>query len=797
MDFIKDIKEKTILVVPSSIKNKVLEYINNLDTLVQFKMYSLEEIKKYVYFDYDIESILYLMEEYDYVYEVAKEYIENLYYIEDKDYKEEKLQFLVQLKKKLDNKGLLKYNDLFVKSYKNTPFIVFGYPYLSNFDKKVLSRFNYKFVEQESIKDSIDVYKFDTLEDEVLFVINKIIELLNNKVDINNIYLVNLDNDYNKEITKLFKLFNIPVDIDISSNIMTTVFGKKTFEKLKETKSLSLTLEYMNTFDLSNSYNQSLFSTILNILNKYNDLDYEIDTVISAIEYEFLNKSINNNNYSNMVRVGTLSSYYDENDYVFLLGFNQGSVPRVFKDEDYLSDKIKVSLGLNDVNELNKYENESTLRNIKSIKNLIISYKNQYLDNEYYPSNYLNEEMFNVIEEASFNTLYSEDYSKLTLGMMLDNLIKYDVYDEKLETYYNSLDIDFMKYDNKFKGLDVKALHKYIDNPLKLSYTTIETFYKCQFQYYLSNILKIDKYESSFDAVLGSLFHFVLSHVYKDNFNLDKDYEYYMKDKEFTSKEKFYLDKLKDELRIVCNRLREFYDDTELKEIFTEKKLEIEKPGDIDVIYKGTVDKIMYKEYPDKTLFAIIDYKTGKAEVDLRKANDGLGMQLIVYLYLISRTNLFENPACVGFYLQKLLAEDIATQEDEDYLEKKYDSLKLVGYSNSDIDKISKFDKTFDDSKYIYGLKTTKTGLTTTKTLDDETMDKLVNLVERKFDEAKDKVLNGDFEINPKYVSGEADILGCRYCNYRDICFRKNEDIKDLEKYKDLSFLEEGDNNGR
>lgn len=798
MDFLNDIKEKTILVVPSDVKDKVLEYADNLSSLVQFKIYSLNEIKKYLCFDYDVDAILYLMEKYNYGYEIAKNYIENLYYIEDIDYSEDKLIFLRNLKKELDSNNLLIYNNMFLNSYKNVPFIVFGYPYLDSFSKKLLSNFNYKIIENNPINKTNYVYKFVTLEDEILFVVNKIIELINNGVEVNNIYLTNLDSDYNNEINRIFKLFNIPIDLDNSSSLMSTTFGKKTFEYLKDSRSFSQTVAFMKEFDLSNEFVQNIFNSVLNILNKYNELNYSMDVIIDAIEYELSNKSINNKHLDNMVRIGNINSFYTDKDYVFLLGFNQGSVPKVIKDEEYISDKLKPIVGLDSVNEINKLERINTIVNIKSIKNIIISYKTNYLDNEYYPSNYINSEDFSIIDNYELKTDYSLLYSKLYLGKMLDNLIKYDDKNLKLPLYFNSLKLDYMTYDNSFKGLKKSALYKWLDNKLVLAYSNIESFYECQFKYYLTYILNLNKYEESFDALIGSLFHYVLSHVYDSNFDLDRDYDYYLKDKEFSNKEKFYLDKLREELRFICGRVKDFYNDTELKDFFTERKLFVDKSTDIEVIFKGFVDKIMYKETEDKTLVAVIDYKTGEAEIDIYDSIHGLGMQLLVYLYLISKSDLFNNYAFVGFYLQRILDKEINIEKNKTYLEIKNANLRMFGYSTDDQLVLQKFDPSYENSIYIKGMKTLKSGefAQYAKVINKDIIEKLIILVDKKIDEARDKILNGDFKINPKRFSGDKDIKGCLFCKYRDICFRKNEDIVYLKKYKDLSFLEEGDING-
>ena len=51
-----------------------------------------------------------------------------------------------------------------------------------------------------------------------------------------------------------------------------------------------------------------------------------------------------------------------------------------------------------------------------------------------------------------------------------------------------------------------------------------------------------------------------------------------------------------------------------------------------------------------------------------------------------------------------------------------------------------------------------------------------------KIDEAIEKIINADFNINPKRIG--MDNVGCEFCPFRDICFMKEEMIEN-EKEKD------------
>ena len=79
MNFLENIKEETLLVIPYSIKDKILNEINKANHLINVKLITLEQMKKNVYFDYDERAILYLIHNYNYQYEVAKNYIDNMY----------------------------------------------------------------------------------------------------------------------------------------------------------------------------------------------------------------------------------------------------------------------------------------------------------------------------------------------------------------------------------------------------------------------------------------------------------------------------------------------------------------------------------------------------------------------------------------------------------------------------------------------------------------------------------------------------------------------------------------------
>ena len=78
-----------------------------------------------------------------------------------------------------------------------------------------------------------------------------------------------------------------------------------------------------------------------------------------------------------------------------------------------------------------------------------------------------------------------------------------------------------------------------------------------------------------------------------------------------------------------------------------------------------------------------------------------------------------------------------------------------------------------------------------TKLISDEEIDKLISLTEKHIDNAFTKVLEGDFSINPKRI--ENDLVSCKFCKYKDVCFRREENITNLKEHKNLDFLKGGE----
>ena len=768
-----NIENNTILIVPNKLKKKVLKKIKKL---INFKIMSLEEFIKNYYFDYDNKTIYYLMNKYKLKYEVVNVYLKNIYNIENKDYHNEKLDKLVKIKNELEENNLLIKNNSFKDYIKDKKIIIYGYQYIEKKYKDLLDKLGATYIEEDIVYNNQKLYEFKTTEEEIDFLISKIIELREQNISLNKIKII--ENEYKSDIEEKLKLYDINYNEEITlygTNII-NIFLNNLNKDIDST--LNIVKEKIN---LENELNLKIYNKLITIINNYTFID-DITALKEMLIYDFKNTKIIKNNYKEKIEFIQLkNNIIDSDNYVFLLGFNIGLVPEIKKDEDYITDNIKELVDLELTKDINKKIKELTIDRIKKTNNLIITYKT-FETQEYYISS-LNEELkLDIIKDYKIPYYLNLD-NKIKLAKKLDILNKYNIIEEDLSLLYNNYkDIPYDTYDNKFTGI------KREKEKLLLSYSSMDNYFKCRFKYYIENILKLNIYEEKFANIIGNLFHYVLEKAFKNNFNLDTTYNEYLKDlnKEFTSKEKLFLKKLKEELKLIIDTINKQLNLISLDKTLYEEKIYVNK--NINVTFMGIIDKLMYKEQDDKTYVAIIDYKTGNPNLNLNNMIYGLDMQLPIYLYLSKHTKKLKNVEIIGFYLQKILNNEINIDKNKTYLEQKEENLKLQGYSIDKEEILELFDKTYKDSNLIKSLKIGNNGFYAySKILNEEKINKIIDLVDKKIEEASINIENNNFNINPKSINNEN--VSCKFCKYKDICYRKEQDIVYLKEYKELEFL--------
>ena len=761
-----------VLITPNKIKNKIIEIVRIKYYNYNIKFMSLEDfIKKYI-FDYNNKTIYYLMKEYDINLSSALVYINNLYYISDK-LDNNKMNILKEMKEYLDNNKLLIYNDRFREYIKDKEIYIYGYDYLDKYTLSILKDLNYKVIDYKYRDNNIyNIYEFDYIDDEVIFVIDRIYELLRKNIDINKIKLI-ISNEYKEVIYRLFKIYNLPISIK-----------KRSIYSIKVVKDVLSNLDNIdNNLDIIKD--DDIKDKVVKVLNNYsfiNDKEEVRELIVNDLKNTYLDEG------SSGIKISNINDYFEDDDYVFLLGFNKENIPILYKDNEYFSDKEKEILGYDTSNELNINKKIEVIKKIKNINNLIITYKLRDNNNSYTMSDLLID--INIIKDYKISYNNSDMANKILLANKLDNLVKYNVKEDDLDLLYSNYNIPYMKYDNKYHNIDKDKLYKYLDNKLLLSYTAINNYEKCKFKYYISNILKINIINNDFNIIIGNVAHYILSHIDDKDFDIDNSYNNYLKSiRPLTNRELFILSNVKDELSTIIKVIKDQYQYMSLDQSMKEKEIYVNKDKNIKVTFKGVIDKVLYKEEDNKTYLVVIDYKTGSSDaIDLKNMEYGLNLQLPIYLYLSSKMEL-KNIKVVGFYLQKLFNMP-SINGTNDYDEERAKTLKLEGYSINEENILSKFDNNYSNSNIIKSMKVTPKGFSSnSKVLSEEEINTMIDNTDKIIDTAIKDILEVDFSINPKVINGKS--ISCDRCEYKEICYQRENDIVYINREEDNNEVQE------
>ena len=786
MDFIKDLDSNSFLLIPSNIKDKILDYIDDNRLLLNIKIISFNDLKKGLLFDYDNKTIYSLMNKENISYGLSKDLIKNMYYLTEDKYKVDKLNKLLELKNYLLDNNLLIKDELFKDLLKSKNKIyVYGFDYITKFNNYLLD-LSKEYIDVEIINKEVKeyehvVHKAKTMEDEVLYVAEEIAKLINQGIPLNKIYITGLNEEYDFTIRRIFKAYNIPYFIKNENILYDTAISKYFFNNLNDNIN-DLFKEIERVFDINNNEsNKVIYDKLFSLVNKYYWASSYLDVKDIMIE-EAKTTTLPS---VHMEQEITLTNIYDnifnDDEYVFLMNFNQGVFPKIKKDEDYIDDKIKPNI-LENTNELNIIYKDTLVNSIKSIKNLTITYKLSSLFDSYMPS-YLVKEYFKEEDIRNYISNYSNDINKLAYAKKLDNLIKFKIDDELLPNLNNHYKINSNEYDNKFTGLNTHI------EGINYSYSSMSNYFKCPFRFYCNNVLYINEFTKNNNLFIGSLFHYVLEICLTDNTkDIDEVYDKFINDNNnlpdddrnkyiFNKKDTFFIEKVRQEIHTIMDIIKEQYE--QLDPGFTEwhEKEVLVKTQDIgldtktNATIKGFVDKCIVVE---NDVF-VIDYKTGTSDEIKRETFDyGLHIQLPIYMYLLETINPELNVA--GIYLQHILTGNNKKDVKKTQLELRKNELKLDGIYNpaytNEIASINPKDIMTTSAKREYTI---------------EEKEDIKNSIKNLMVECINDVYDAKFDIKPINLNdGKED--GCKFCPFRDVCYKKESDYNYL-------YTTEGDDN--
>ena len=754
MDF--KFNDDSIYIVPNSLKLKILDILSKENKIYNITFISLEELEKHYFFDIKEDALLYLLDKTNENIDVLKLMLKNLYKIDlKKDYKETKLNNLKSLYLDLKDNNYLIFDKGYRKYLLTKNIYILGYSMLEPYQKEMLDSINTNYLDITSNLSIDTVYKYHSMKDEIISTALKIRELNSKGISYNKIFLAGIDNSYNYLLKTIFKMFDIPIYLK-STNKITSLISVKDYLKDKDInhiKDINIKSKIMKIeSDLSYAKNSKYYDILLK--------DRLENTTLDSIELVESVKVLNE-----AIEVPYLVS---DDEYLFVLGFNQNHLPKIYKDEDYLSDNLNSKCNLNTSTIKNKLSKDSLVKVLGTIKNLTISYKLTSLTGEYAKSSLLNELNLKEVDSLNYSYNYSKEFNNYRVSSLLDTYYKY--HEEDKDFTFLTTNIDTSKYtsfDHKFKGINRPI------TPYSLSYSSIDDLAKCPFKYYLKHILKLDSFDENFNTKIGNIFHNVLKDSYSDNFSFEGSLNKALKDNPLDKRETVLFKRLETELQEIVDYNKQIEKRSFLTEFYGEKRLEI--PLREHATLKGFIDKILFKTFHDKTYYAVFDYKTGSATLNLDYLEDGLYLQLPLYIYLINKSNLFDNPSFVGFFYQYLLQ----SYKDKD---EQIKNLKLVGYTTDDKIVLSYLDEDYENNSFVKGLSVKKDGelSSRSKILSDSELEDIMNSINKALEKSLKIIDNNAFDIAPKIINNKN--ISCEFCPFKEVCFVSASDYIYLEK---------------
>ncbi|MCQ2451185.1 MAG: PD-(D/E)XK nuclease family protein, partial [Clostridia bacterium] len=496
--------------------------------------------------------------------------------------------------------------------------------------------------------------------------------------------------------------------------------------------------------------------------------------------------------------------------YVFIMGANQGTFPKISANTGLFSDidiETLNEMGLNIPQKTVDFALEEELLvylNVTSAtQKVFISFSKLKPDNtSAFPSPFVSQiKRLKVDERKEPDTLSKANLPQTfeaSKNELLKRLNDADGGAKTVESAIAKTDEEWLNNYKKIKTtaeeakIDPDIAEKYFGNEIFLSASAIEGYNKCKFAYFCEKIAKAKPRKKVEITAMnrGLIAHYVLENFIKDHTEKgdiktvcqdDIENEVDLLTNEYLSSIKGFIKKqdyaseyavksLKRTLVDYLIRAVEDFANSDFLPIEYEYKIGrdavVQYIIDIDdtgkkIKINGSIDRV---DAYDGNI-RIVDYKTGHKSFELCEIPHGKNMQTLIYLNAYLKNNADTSKA--GFIYSKL--ERLKGERYDPQCLIVDDSLIISAMDNNETRKFIPEHKT---------KKTEKVG-NRDKYLKDEKYDTLLDFVEGKIIETGKSLYDGNIKPKP-LKSGQS--IHCDYCEYSKICGVKNKNPNVLSK---------------
>ncbi|MFA7076169.1 MAG: PD-(D/E)XK nuclease family protein [Candidatus Izemoplasmatales bacterium] len=749
MDLLKDIKNHSLIIANNQDKLEMLNYFSNnsvflnLDFFESFNTYS----------KFNINYTFYLKEKFNiepYLSDRLRKYFD---YIDiNKIYDLDKLNLLKNVKKQL-------VNDLIMKEKKRDYHTLYSVndSYVPEFLSGEIIDISTKNISNKPVC----LYKAKNQKNQIYFVYEKIVELLEKGVSINKIKVLNSSENDDIGLIKLLKDANIPYNLSKRKSLTEYPLMIKLITTLRNDGYLACKkmLEEVKINDITKKIFRVFNSFDSKLIIKNIDVFIHELKKLSIVDLGFKN-AITITNFNDVV--------FNDEEYYILMNYYEEYFPKKYLDNDYLSNNEAKKISYPSSFTLNRHLRASVSSRLNRIDNLILVYPNKVIE-EVIPSRItLNREVkeefyeYFVKEETYLDDFIYLDFAKKRYDFDNYNIISPDLI--RLNNVFLNKHKLYIPY---FSGITKDTLDVLVNKHNTLSAYKLETFNLCPFKYYLSFLLKLDNFSGNIFTYIGNVIHKALEMKTKEG---DYDLDFILDSYDFPEEEsyKFLIFKeiITENVNMIEQIVSEFENSSLFKKVYSEHKINID--FDETFTLSGVIDKIMIDK--ENGYYLIIDYKYGDENYSPNDIDKDYDLQLPFYLMAYQKEEPELKPAGILYQQTSLLKETRG----------KINNYKMKGLIIDLVSVIERFDPSVTR---IQGVSINKDGSLPKRSnsfISPMDLDKLIVKTEERVRDIAKKISLGDFKIMPILTDKNQttnDSISCQYCPFHTICYSKNKHL--------------------
>ncbi len=331
---------------------------------------------------------------------------------------------------------------------------------------------------------------------------------------------------------------------------------------------------------------------------------------------------------------------------------------------------------------------------------------------------------------------------------------------------------------------------------INMSATRLDTFNRCKFSYFCKYGLKTRKLQpADFDVLQrGTIVHYVLERFITDNADnfitidetaLDALTDQYIN--EYLSlisgystiknaRHEFIISKISRSLKEVVRHLAKELSQSEFKPVACELKIGKEGIGlnfdytDGKIIFNGSIDRVdSYSGY-----VRVVDYKTGSKKFKLPDTLFGLNLQMLMYLYALTKSPKCE-PAGILYMPSKRDLSD--------------EGMAMNGLILQDREIVTAMERE-NKGEFIPKLPINKDGSiskTATSFVEKQDFETIFSYIEKLMFKVGNSISDGDISIDP--IDGN-ESAACAYCDFKAVCGIENKEIFKVPNLKNNEVFE-------